>query len=407
MSKALITESILTDIANAIIEKGGASAPLRPTEMADAIGSIEPDLTTKSITANGTYNASSDNADGYSSVTVSVQPSLATKEITENGTYNASSDNADGYSSVTVSVVTRYTATIIGSQNSNRFYVRTDGTSYYTTGDTFTFVSGQTLAFNSQYGSRLYVNGVQVGSGDYIEYTAPASDITINLGNVVYEVVTEGQTAYSGTIQTGTSNTSVYVRLFGVGGNVYRATGATFTYFSGQDLEFVSNTAMFVIVDGMNVNSEASTTVHYTAPARDMYIDIDANGFVITTVKRYTASISKTYGESNTLNRCRVIYNNTTYEHDGDTFEFIPKKVLAVTSRGRMSGQIYVDGARVATSGQDDGVSYNFTLPENDIAIQMMEGGGAVVYIENPTVEYNANGTFALPGFGKVIVNVT
>ena len=31
-----------------------------------------PVLTTKSITANGTYNASSDNADGYSSVTVSV-----------------------------------------------------------------------------------------------------------------------------------------------------------------------------------------------------------------------------------------------------------------------------------------------------------------------------------------------
>ena len=33
---------------------------------------IAPDLTTKSITANGTYNASSDNADGYSSVTVNV-----------------------------------------------------------------------------------------------------------------------------------------------------------------------------------------------------------------------------------------------------------------------------------------------------------------------------------------------
>lgn len=29
-------------------------------------------LTTKNITSNGTYNASSDNADGYSSVTVNV-----------------------------------------------------------------------------------------------------------------------------------------------------------------------------------------------------------------------------------------------------------------------------------------------------------------------------------------------
>lgn len=33
---------------------------------------VEKTLTTKSITANGTYNASSDNADGYSSVTVNV-----------------------------------------------------------------------------------------------------------------------------------------------------------------------------------------------------------------------------------------------------------------------------------------------------------------------------------------------
>ena len=33
---------------------------------------VAPDLTTKSITANGTYNASSDNADGYSQVTVNV-----------------------------------------------------------------------------------------------------------------------------------------------------------------------------------------------------------------------------------------------------------------------------------------------------------------------------------------------
>ena len=124
-------------------------------------------LGTKTITSNGTYNASSDNVDGYSSVTTNVQPTLqsktispttssqtisadnnydglsqvtinavtnsidsnitagnikkdvsilgvtgtydnssnlGTKTITENGTYNASSDSLDGYSSVTVNV---------------------------------------------------------------------------------------------------------------------------------------------------------------------------------------------------------------------------------------------------------------------------------------------------------------
>lgn len=99
-------------------------------------------LINKNISANGTYNASGDEADGYKKVVVDVQPNLqnksetittnttttisadngydglgevsittnvpektlTTKSITANGTYNASSDNADGYSSVSVSV---------------------------------------------------------------------------------------------------------------------------------------------------------------------------------------------------------------------------------------------------------------------------------------------------------------
>lgn len=69
------------------------------------IGGNKPaTLITKSITANGTYAAASDNADGYSEVTVSVNPTLKTKSITANGTYAASSDNADGFSQVVVNV---------------------------------------------------------------------------------------------------------------------------------------------------------------------------------------------------------------------------------------------------------------------------------------------------------------
>ena len=46
------------------------------------VGGTSATLQTKSITLNGTYNASSDDADGYSTVTVNVQPSLQTKSIT-------------------------------------------------------------------------------------------------------------------------------------------------------------------------------------------------------------------------------------------------------------------------------------------------------------------------------------
>lgn len=62
-------------------------------------------LITKSVTANGTYNAQDDNADGYSQVSVAVpSPTLVQKNITQNGTYNPQADNADGYSQVTVNV---------------------------------------------------------------------------------------------------------------------------------------------------------------------------------------------------------------------------------------------------------------------------------------------------------------
>lgn len=69
----------LTSVANAIRKKGGTSGQLAfPDGFVSAVQAIEtggaaPTLVTKNITENGTYNASSDNADGYSSVTVNVQ----------------------------------------------------------------------------------------------------------------------------------------------------------------------------------------------------------------------------------------------------------------------------------------------------------------------------------------------
>lgn len=76
----------LTSIADAIRTKGGTSAALSfPSGFVDAIGNISTGgstLITKNIVANGTYNASSDNADGYSSVTVAVPSKLVTGTFT-------------------------------------------------------------------------------------------------------------------------------------------------------------------------------------------------------------------------------------------------------------------------------------------------------------------------------------
>ena len=104
MSKAIITESLLTDIADAIRSNLGSSDTYTPAEMAAAIGQIASTLIAKTITQNGTYDPADDGADGYSSVTVNIPgaPVLVQKTIAAKGVYDPADDNADGYSLVTV-----------------------------------------------------------------------------------------------------------------------------------------------------------------------------------------------------------------------------------------------------------------------------------------------------------------
>lgn len=106
MAKVLITDTHMTDIADAIREKLGVATTYTPDQMAAAIESIEDTLVAKTITENGTYDPADDNADGYSGVTVNVPtstPNLQSKTVTQNGTVTADS-GYDGLSSVTVNV---------------------------------------------------------------------------------------------------------------------------------------------------------------------------------------------------------------------------------------------------------------------------------------------------------------
>lgn len=100
MANYKVSDSDLTSVANAIRTKGGASAGLSfPDGFVSAIGNIPTGggttLITKSITENGTYSASSDNADGYSSVTVNI-PSMFKYEYTYTVTESWETDQTGG-----------------------------------------------------------------------------------------------------------------------------------------------------------------------------------------------------------------------------------------------------------------------------------------------------------------------
>lgn len=120
--KIIAEKARIDDIADAVRRKLNVETQYKLSEIPPAIDSIYAggELVPLSVTANGDYIPPT-GTDGFGSVHVAVpSATLTTKSITQNGTYNASQDNADGYSSVTVNVSGGYpepTGTIKITQN--------------------------------------------------------------------------------------------------------------------------------------------------------------------------------------------------------------------------------------------------------------------------------------------------
>ena len=99
MNKRIIDFPEVTELQEGdvmLIDRAGAESA-KSIPVASAVA-----LTEKTISENGVYRASSDDAAGYSKVTVDLP--LGSKTITRNGVYNSSDDDLEGYSSVNVNV---------------------------------------------------------------------------------------------------------------------------------------------------------------------------------------------------------------------------------------------------------------------------------------------------------------
>ena len=139
-NKVIVTKNKLDILANSISAKSGESLPMTIAGMIDAVnGMSSATLISKTITTNGTYTASNDNADGYSSVTVNVPPTtptLQSKTITPTESVQTitADSNYDGLNSVEVGAIS---STYIGSE-----VARKDSTNLATSGATVTVPAG-------------------------------------------------------------------------------------------------------------------------------------------------------------------------------------------------------------------------------------------------------------------------
>lgn len=175
MTKVLITESYLEDIADAIRAKNGTQNTYKPSEMAGAIDAISGGGTTPtgtkeiSITQNGTITEDvSDYASAEINVNISApSPTLQTKTVTPSeSTQNVSADNGyDGLSQVTVNPIPSS-------------YVQPSGSLNITTNDTYDV---------SQYASAV----VNVSGGGGISKSDFADFLAGNLVDLDFSGVTK------------------------------------------------------------------------------------------------------------------------------------------------------------------------------------------------------------------------
>ena len=129
-----------------------------------------PVLTTKNIAANGTYNASSDNADGYSSVTVAVSGSSMNAQVDNTNHRISGTTYTDTGASITVSTAGTYD--IYWSAFRSSTSSGTNGTQWYKND---TAQGSAYTSWENSYCQTIKVTGVTLAKNDVVKVYARAS----------------------------------------------------------------------------------------------------------------------------------------------------------------------------------------------------------------------------------------
>lgn len=309
-----------TAIATAITNKGGTVTTGDgfedfPTDIA-TIPTGSATLITKSIDANGTYNASSDNADGYSSVTVSVPNTYTAGDegkvvssgaliaqtarpetITVNGSYITTN-----YNSVMVNVPTGSTnidstctkpvldtvatetwTRIRSSGGGTGNFIWTDGTSiYYSSGSTqyvwqptsLTWATKSWTGLTNFYGSGVWTDGTH---------------IYYNNGNNSYELngSTWSTKSWTGAITNGSN-------VWSDGTNIYYSSGTTHSVLDPSTSTWSTQTwTGLSSFNGEDVWTDG-THIYYSSTTSQYVLDVSTGTW---STKTWTDMPAYTYGK--------------------------------------------------------------------------------------------------------------